>query len=173
LLFVKQLNNSTISGEARRVVDLLFDTVPVVMTALRAELRHHRPGDLSVTQARTLFFIHRQAGVSPSVVAEHLDLTLSSVSKLVDGLVARGHLRREVSSEDRRRCCLFITRSGREIVAAARRQVGQVLMERLGHLDDQALAEVAAGTEHLRQVFPSVAPSPAESASDASNTRRK
>jgi DNA-binding MarR family transcriptional regulator len=173
LLFVKQLNNSTISAEAQHVVDLLFDTVPVVMATLRAELRHHRLADLNVAQLRTLFFARRQPGVSPSAVAEHLDLTLSSVSKLVDGLVTRGHLRREVSSEDRRRYCLYVTGSGRVIVSQARRHVGEALLERLNRLDSQALADVTAGVEHLRDVFPPVAPARCDHVPDVSTTRRK
>ena len=170
---MKQLNNSTISVEATHVVELLLDTAPVIMATVRGELRHRRLADLNVAQLRTLFFVHRQAGVSPSAVAEHLDLTLSSVSKLVDGLVTRGHLRREISSDDRRRSCLYVTRTGREIVSASRRHVGQRLQERLGQLDETALAEVAAGVEHLREVFPPVSQPHCDHVPDVSTTRRK
>ena len=46
---------------------------------------------------RTLFILQHHTGVSLSVVADHLVLTLPSASKLVDGLVKRGFVMREMS----------------------------------------------------------------------------
>ena len=76
----------------------ILEVVPAVMLAIRAELRRHRTADLSVPQFRTLAFIDRQADASLSDVAEHIGLTLPSMSKIVDGLVTRkfvtrGHAR--------------------------------------------------------------------------------
>jgi len=63
----------------------VLETVPLVMRTVRAEMRRRRTADLSVPQFRTLNFLNRQAGASLSQVAEHIGLTLPSMSLLVEG----------------------------------------------------------------------------------------
>lgn len=155
---MQQLNNSTISAAA--VTDLLLDVVPSAMAAMRVELRRNRPVDLNMAQMRALGYVYRHPQVSLSAVAEHLDLTLSSVSKLADDLVTRGYLRRETCSDDRRRAELRLTPRGRQVVTVALRQVGSTVRERLAQVDPAATAEIAAGLRHLRLVFPSPADLP-------------
>jgi MarR family transcriptional regulator for hemolysin len=65
----------------------LMDTAPQIMQAIRVEMRRGRGSDISIPQFRTLAFIQRNPDSSLSNLAEHLGLTLPSVSKLVDGLV--------------------------------------------------------------------------------------
>ena len=50
--------------------------------------------DLSVPQFRTLLFLRRHPGASLSEVAEHIGLTLPSISKMIDRLEARDLLAR-------------------------------------------------------------------------------
>ncbi len=73
----------------------ILDVVPVVMRSIRAEMRRHRTADLSVPQFRTLAFIDRNADASLSDVAEHIGLTLPSMSKIVEGLVVRKFVTRQ------------------------------------------------------------------------------
>jgi DNA-binding MarR family transcriptional regulator len=84
----------------------VLETVPLVMRTVRAEMRRHRAADLSVPQFRTLTFLSRQAGASLSQVAEHIGLTLPSMSSLVEGLVERKLILRNTHSVDRRRVTL-------------------------------------------------------------------
>ena len=65
----------------------LMDTAPKIMQAIRVEMRRGRGSDISIPQFRSLAFIQRNPDSSLSNLAEHLGLTLPSVSKLVDGLV--------------------------------------------------------------------------------------
>ena len=73
----------------------LMDTAPKIMQSIRVEMRRGRGADLSVPQFRTLGFIQRYPDSSLSGLADHLGLTLPSVSKLVDGLVKQKLISRQ------------------------------------------------------------------------------
>jgi MarR family transcriptional regulator for hemolysin len=88
----------------------LLDVAPMVMRIIRANMRDHAATDLSVPQFRALGFVDRHAGASLSDVAEHLGLQLPSVSRLVDGLVARTLMTRQEQATDRRYVTLRVTR---------------------------------------------------------------
>src|SRR5512136_3296462 len=90
----------------------VLEVVPLVMRTIRAEMRRHRTADLSVPQFRTLSFIDHNADASLSDVAEHIGLTLPSMSKIVDGLVTRKLVTRQTHPTDRRRMTLTLTTRG-------------------------------------------------------------
>src|SRR5512136_2172583 len=90
----------------------ILEVVPAVMRAIRAEMRRHRMADLSVPQFRTLAFVDRNVDASLSDVAEHIGLTLPSMSKIVDGLVSRKLVTRQTHPTDRRRMTLTLTTRG-------------------------------------------------------------
>lgn len=98
----------------------VLESVPSVMRVIRSELRKHRARELSVPQFRTLNFLSRNKGASLSEVAEHIGLTLPSMSTLVDGLVTRNFAVRRTHPHDRRRVTLELTNSGQMILRSAR-----------------------------------------------------
>ncbi len=131
----------------------VLETTPLVMRAVRAEMRRGRAADLSVPQFRTLLFLHREAGASLSQVAEHIGLTLPSMSALTDGLVARGLLARAADRQDRRRVTLTLTESGQSVLETARRLAQAALAERLAGLSPQERVGLVEALQCLRQVF--------------------
>ncbi len=104
--------------------------------------------ELTLAQYRVLVFLDR--GDRPaSDVAALLDVTPSTVTSVVDGLVGRDLVRRGADASDRRRVVLQLTDEGRRVL----RQGDELVAERLGRLldrlgDDQA-EEVLRGLEHL------------------------
>ena len=90
----------------------ILEVVPAVMRAIRAEMRRHRTADLSVPQFRALAFINGKADASLSDVAEHIGLTLPSMSKIIEGLVTRKLVTRQTHPTDRRRLMLALTARG-------------------------------------------------------------
>ncbi len=118
-------------------------------------MRRHRASDLSVPQFRTLAYIHRHPGVSLSAVAEHIGLTLPSMSKLVDGLVARGLITREPCAKDRRRVTLGITARGRALWETAHDATLSSLADRLEPLSESERTTVIRAMHVLQHVFAS------------------
>jgi len=131
----------------------ILDVVPQVMRTIRTEMRKHRTADLSVPQFRTLAFIDRNAKASLSDAADHIGLTLPSMSKIVDGLVTRKLITRQTDPTDRRRLTLALTRSGLAALDASRTATRACLAESLAALTDAERASVVKAMEALRPIF--------------------
>jgi len=149
---MKSLEERTIPVGEEECAALLMDVVPLMMRSIRAEMRRHRAG-LSVPQFRTLAFLNGHEGASLSQVAEHLGLMLPSVSKMVDGLVARDLLTREDSRADRRCVALLLTARGRSTLESARKAAQLYLAQMLRELPSSERPAVVRAMEALRPVF--------------------
>lgn len=91
---------------------LLLNTIPQVMQTIGAELQACRLVDFTVPQFRALTIIQAQQNMSITRIADQLGTSLSAVSKLIDGLVDRGYVMRDVPSNDRRRVQVTLTALG-------------------------------------------------------------
>jgi MarR family transcriptional regulator for hemolysin len=123
------------------------------MRAIRSEIRSHRIPDLSVPQFRVLIFLNRREGASLSDVAEHMGLTLPSMSRMVDGLVARDLVTRQMHSNDRRRVALASTASGKAAMQSAYEATQSCLAERLSGLPASDLGTITKAMEVLGSIF--------------------
>jgi MarR family transcriptional regulator for hemolysin len=116
-------------------------------------MRSHRILGLSIPQFRALVFLNRHAGASLSELADHLDLTLPSMSKLVDGLVSRNLVARKAGKTDRRRVTLKLTKDGNMAFQAARVATEAHLHDVLSRLSPCENTKVAEAMEILSELF--------------------
>ena len=131
----------------------ILDVVPVVMRAIRAEMRAHREPGLSLAQFRTLLYINRTPGASLAQLAEHLGLTSATTSSLVEGLVERGLTSRADSPSDRRRITLSLSADGEKSLDTARLAAQEMLSSKTASLSDDERAIVFAAMQILRSAF--------------------
>jgi len=136
----------------------VLDTVPLIMRFIRSQMRSHRIAGLSVTQFRVLLFISRYRESSLSVVAEHVGLSLPSVSRMADSLVTRGLLVRQTRPDDRRAISLSVTARGEKAVNAARKATQAELEGQIATLDAEERGMVLQTMQALRPVFGKHAP---------------
>jgi DNA-binding MarR family transcriptional regulator len=141
------------STSADQVAQRVLEVVPVVMRAVRAEMRRQRAADLSIPQFRALAFLNRNAGASLSDVAEHIGLTLPSMSKLIDNLVARKLVTRQMHAGDRRYVTLALTARGRATLEHALESTQAYLAEQFAALPDAERAVIARAMELMRPLF--------------------
>ncbi|HUI06789.1 MAG TPA: MarR family winged helix-turn-helix transcriptional regulator [Verrucomicrobiae bacterium] len=132
-----------------------MDTVPLILRFIRSQMRRHRIAGLSVTQFRVLLFISRCRGSSLSAVADHVGLSLPSVSRMADNLATRGLLVRRPRPDDRRGISLRVTPRGERAVRAALNATQADLAEKLGRLNGQQRTVVVRSMQALRPVFAS------------------
>jgi len=99
---LRQKVQSSVEECAREILD----DVPLAMRTIRTQLRKNGAIEISIPQFRTLVFINRRSGASLSDAAEHMGLTLPSMSAMIDGLVSRNLVMRRTDSQDRRRMTL-------------------------------------------------------------------
>lgn len=159
---------SKVDKETYKLATSLLDVVPLVNRAIRAEIRAHRSAELSVPQFRILGYVRQGSRVSLSDIAEHMGLTLPSMSKMVDGLCARGLLDRARDEDDRRKVSIVITSRGEEIWTAAWKSVCASMMQTLGRLDERKRQELLGALEALRSLFSQAADGAARTAGDRS-----
>ena len=131
----------------------VLEVVPLVVRTLRATMRRHRGPRLSVPQFRSLGYLSREAGASLSAVAEHVGLTLPSMSKMIDGLVARRLVDRGISTRDRRQVTLALSPLGRATLRTARARTQARVAELLDALSDSERVTVIRAMQALRPVF--------------------
>ena len=129
-------------AECARIV---LDVVPQLMQHIRTEMRTHRGPELSVLQLRALAYIHRHPGAPLSALAEHVGLTLPSMSSQVSSLVARDLIHRSTSTADRRYITLTLTEEG------------------VARMD----ATIARSQAHLAETFAGLAPEQTRTIVDA------
>lgn len=137
----------------KETVRLVLEVVPLIMRTVRSEMRSARGLELSVPQFRTLGFVARHPQTSLSDVAEHIGLTLPSMSKLVDGLVARKLLSRSSHASDRRRITLELTARGAMLLQSAHASTQAALVKRLATLNDHERAMVVNAMQILQPLF--------------------
>ena len=143
-------NNGAKSGRAARDV---LETVPHIMRDLRQVMRSHRTPDLSVPQFRTLGFLLHNEGASLTDLAEHIGLQPPTMSKMIDAMVSRGLVERNLAQEDRRRVTLALSPAGRQLWQEARRGTSEFVKEKLAGLPDEDLDIISRSMEILRPLF--------------------
>lgn len=134
----------------------LLDVAPKIIQSLRVQMRAQRQHDLSVPQFRTLAFLSRHPGSSLSAAAEHIGLTLPTMSVLVEGLVQRGLVDRTADARDRRRVLLTLTTEGQALQVESLEGAADWLAARLEPLSDADRAAIAQAFAVLRPLFSTV-----------------
>jgi DNA-binding MarR family transcriptional regulator len=150
---MKLLEKESVPPSVEACVAQVMDTVPLVMRVIRAEMRSHRSPDLSVPQFRALAYVNRNAGASLSDVAEHVGLTLPTMSKMIDKLVARALITRASAPDDRRRMILILTPTGQAVLQAAVEATQARLVEQLMALSPDECTLIVESMKLLRGAF--------------------
>jgi DNA-binding MarR family transcriptional regulator len=148
-----EMQARTIASSVGECAQEVLDVVPMVFRVIRTELRKYGTKEVSLPQFRTLAFVYRNEGTSLSEVADHMVLTLPTMSMLVDGLVVRGLISRREDREDRRRMTLTLTQAGRARFESARAATMANLEQRLRQLSASDRATVTAAMRILRERF--------------------
>jgi DNA-binding MarR family transcriptional regulator len=131
----------------------LLEIVPLIMRAMRAEVRRQRTPELSMPQFRALAFVGRNEGAALSDVAAFLGLGLPSASKLIDGLVGEKWVIRETAVGDRRRVELTLSPEGQAKYKAMTRQAQRFLAGKVAHFTETQCQQASEVLTALRQTF--------------------
>jgi len=131
----------------------LLEVVPLVMRAMRSEVRRDRTPELSMPQFRALSFVGRNEGAALTEVAAFLGLTLPTASKMIDGLVESGFVIRKSSPSDRRKLRLRLSQEGLQKYEAIQLHARQYLTGRLEHLNYTQREQISTALHLLREAF--------------------
>ncbi len=128
-------------------------SVLATMQSIRVEMRSQRTPELTVPQFRTLVFLSKYKGAGLSDLAEHIGLSLPSMSKMIESLVGKGLVSRESCATDRRRVSLTLSPQGEAIYRKASRSALDMLARKLEGLSAQDLEALLPLLRELNSLF--------------------
>ncbi|NUM52214.1 MAG: MarR family transcriptional regulator [Candidatus Hydrogenedentes bacterium] len=132
-----------------------------ILSALRRIIRavdiHSRKlattHNLTVPQLLALMCVVEEGPVSSTHISEQIHLSGSTVVGLVDRLEAKGLVRRDRSTEDRRLVFVAATTLGIEAARAAPSPLQDRFVERLGRLDSDERDRIALSLERVVELM--------------------
>ena len=116
-------------------------------TRLARILRRQAGTGLSPSQLSALATVEIHGPMTLGALAEHENVAPPSVTKVVTILEGQGLLSREAGANDRRVAMVTITRDGNRLLEESRRRKNQWLAERIGRLDAESKARLAAALD--------------------------
>jgi len=129
-------------GREALIAELTGEAIPG-WAILSVQLNGIVAGALGVTETdvQCLHVLGRHGPATPGVLADYVNLTTGSASRMIDRLVAAGCVRRVPDPGDRRRVLIEPTREGLDRVTAAYAGlVARTREELAGFADDQLAA---------------------------------
>src|SRR5436309_10499625 len=144
---MQQLAPANNSRLAEQCATGLLDALPPVVRIVRSHMRSHRNKGLSLPQFRALAFLRAVRVANLSTVADLLNTSLPTASRIVSGLVAKGFLLRRESSTDRRQVDLAVTAKGAAIMESARQATQSLLANELSSLSASELKTLQHATQ--------------------------
>lgn len=139
-------------SEAREIAKKLMDIIPPSMNWIRTEMRAVMNEELTVPQFRILASIFRGKNVACDI-AKTQGTSQAAMSKMIDGLVTRGFVKREANIDDRRHFHLNLTSMGDAFFKKTRKHAQSNLKEQISSLDDNERYELERGLLILEKLF--------------------
>lgn len=106
-----------------------------------------------MSQVLALQSLEENMSISVHELASLLHLECSTVSRLVDGLVKYGYVRRETTPDNRREVQLFLTDQGERAINKVRGQSVGFLRKVIGSLPDKHFYKIVEGFQGLTQAL--------------------
>jgi DNA-binding MarR family transcriptional regulator len=131
---------------------LVMDAVPQTMAAIRTEMRAAARDEMTVPQFRLLVRLSRTPSTNADL-AEWMGISAPTMSRMVDTLVNRHLIKREVGDRDRREVKLTLTSQGDAKYNQIRSRVAQKFSERFTHLSNTDVKTLSEGLALLRRLF--------------------
>jgi DNA-binding MarR family transcriptional regulator len=118
-------------------------------TRLARILRQQADVGLTPSQITALATISREGPLTLGALADTEHVTPPSMTKVIERLEALGLIERRADATDRRRVLAAVAPAGEALLAAGRARKDAILATRIGALDDDQLARLAAALDVL------------------------
>ena len=127
----------------------LLEVLPPSMRRIREEMRAGAHENITVPQWRILGAIYRGRNET-SELAKHIGVSQPAISRMVDGLVDRGLVKRVPHRDDRRHIVLSLSRAGEALYKKARESTQKKIGNKIAHLSNAEKTQMRQGLKILR-----------------------
>jgi len=138
--------------DAAALADRLLDVLSTATRRVRREMRRNSALELTVPQFRALRYVERHPGTDLSRLADHLGMSRSSASALVERLARAGHVERSTDPAERRRIRIELSRTGAAAVDRAVRGTRGWLSDELEAFEPEERRRLSEALELLARV---------------------
>ena len=112
--------------------------------------RLHRPVDpavmhkmgLSPAQSGMLFMLYHRSGDTMKDFADHMSISKSAVTQLVEPLIDKGYVRRNLNPNDKRQAMLQITAAGKQKLKQIKQHKAEGIRSALSVLNEAELEQL-------------------------------
>jgi MarR family transcriptional regulator, organic hydroperoxide resistance regulator len=140
--------------------EIIEATLDVILLMRETIARGHGKKDgATLVHVRAMGVLRKRPGITLSDLSRHLALTLSATSRLIDGLVSRGFVAREIPARNRRTVSLHLTPAGAQVHAHARAEAQRELARLLERRPPARRAQLTRAMAELRETLEIGAPS--------------
>lgn len=139
-------------SEPNEIAKKLMDIIPASMNWIRRETRLTANEELTIPQFRILASIFRGRNVACDI-AKTQGTSQAAMSKMIDGLVAKGYVKREANIDDRRHFHLNLTSIGDIFFKKTRKHAQTNLKEQIACLDEKDRDDLARGLIALEKLL--------------------
>ena len=142
--------SQSLSDSKKTVVSLIY-TASLVNYKLNEALKSH---DISLEQFNVLRILRGQKGVASTLsnVQERMITKKSNTTRLIDKLVTKGFVKREINTENKRKINLNITNSGLEILKTLDILIDKIEKELTSQLTNVETRELGMLLEKIRLI---------------------
>lgn len=138
-----------------------MDKIDEVLVALRRVIRAtdlhskqlNRTVGLTAPQLLLLQTSDKQGELTIGEIARSMSLSQATVTTIVDRLEARGLLKRQKSSVDKRKVYVTITEEGKKLIKDAPTALHTELVRRFGNLEGWQQSMILASLQHLASLM--------------------
>ncbi|MDP3684369.1 MAG: MarR family transcriptional regulator [Ignavibacteria bacterium] len=117
---------------AGKLADLTFK---LLSSCHEKEERLAKQHNLTQAEFRCLRQINEIENINNKEIAERMDLSASRLTRIIDGLVAKGYVIREIEPNDRRNMRLYLSENGKEFTRKLNDAYVDIHAQILGDID--------------------------------------
>lgn len=129
-------------AEKKENIAQLIVVLPMFMGALMKGSNFETAVQLSGSEARSLIYIYKHEGGTMSEYSKRVGLARGSFTAVADSLEEKGLVARVSASDDRRKCALMLSGSGKKIAREIDLQFKRHLAARLEPLSGEDLSSL-------------------------------
>jgi DNA-binding MarR family transcriptional regulator len=118
-----------------------MEVTPKLMQTIREEMRHGRGDNLTIPQFRVLAAVNRGL-IHNKEICELLGVSEAAISRMIDGLVKDGFLKKKTNELDKRQTLLSLTSSGKKYFKNVKLDARNKLKEKWKTLTEEELLMV-------------------------------
>ncbi len=127
----------------------VIEVVPYLSRSLNAAAREELGEALTLQQLRVLAFLRRHPGSSLGDLARWRDVSMPTMSKMIQSLVASGYVNRQANPKNRRTLVLTLTPKGEKVYLAILTRLQKRLAHMLADIPPETRERIADGLEVL------------------------